>query len=240
MQLLELTLDLPEENLALDEALIETAEQSDGSFETLRIWEPGQSMVVVGRSSRVDNETFPSVCQRDGVPILRRGSGGASIVTGAGCLMYSLVLSYEKRPDLRMIEQAHQFVLNTHAHAISALVPGVHRAGISDLVTYEKKKFSGNSLRCRRRHLLYHGTLLYNFALGQIGRYLANAPRQPAYRQGRDHDAFVTNLSLTRAELRETLLQAWAVTESTSKWPERLTRELVAQKYGRDGWNLQF
>ena len=28
-------------------------------------------------------------------------------------------------------------------------------------------KFSGNSLRVRRTHLLYHGTLLYDFSLGR-------------------------------------------------------------------------
>ena len=80
MQFLELTLDTPEENLALDEALIETAERDPDFPETLRIWEPQSLMVVVGRSSRVSNETYSAICQQDGVPILRRTSGGTALV----------------------------------------------------------------------------------------------------------------------------------------------------------------
>jgi len=38
VQFLDLTLPTPEENLALDEALLTLAEQTDGS-EVLRIWE---------------------------------------------------------------------------------------------------------------------------------------------------------------------------------------------------------
>ena len=240
MQFLELTLDTPEENLALDEALIETAERDPDFPETLRIWEPQSLMVVVGRSSRVSNETYSATCQQDGVPILRRTSGGTAIVTGVGCLMYALILSYQRRSELRMIEHAHQFVLNSLAVALSSRIPGIQRAGISDLVTQDQLKFSGNSLRCRRHTLLYHGTLLYDFPIRQIGRYLATAPRQPEYRQGRDHDSFVTNLSLPRAQLRDILLQAWPVTEVATEWPEQLTHDLVAQKYTCDKWNRKF
>ena len=53
MRYLDLTLPTPAENLALDEALLEAAEQSGDPGETLRVWEPDEPMVVVGRSSRV-------------------------------------------------------------------------------------------------------------------------------------------------------------------------------------------
>ena len=60
--------------------------------------------------------------------------------------MYSLVLSYHKRPKLRSIDATHRFVLETIAESIGRVVNGVARAGISDLVIGDKK-FSGNSLR---------------------------------------------------------------------------------------------
>jgi len=49
MELLELTLETPQENLALDEALLEEAELAAGQgIEVLRIWEPRQMFVVAG------------------------------------------------------------------------------------------------------------------------------------------------------------------------------------------------
>jgi lipoate---protein ligase len=137
MRLLDLTLPTPAENLALDEALLEEAETSAHPPETLRFWEPSDWMVVVGRSSRIDDEVHRDACREMGIPILRRVSGGAAILTGPGCLMYSLVLNCEIRPHLRAIGQAHSFILGTLAQA---LVPSVYEVccqGISDL-TYGK------------------------------------------------------------------------------------------------------
>ena len=50
MKLLELTLPTPAENLALDEALLDAAEAGELPDEVLRLWEPSQPLVVVGRS----------------------------------------------------------------------------------------------------------------------------------------------------------------------------------------------
>src|ERR1700730_4995193 len=134
MKLLELTLDTPAENLALDEALLLAAEEAGEPQETLRIWEPRQHFVVLGSSSRIAEEVQLENCRSRGIEVLRRTSGGAAIVAGPGCLMYSLVLSLEERPELRAIDRAHCFVLNQLAQAIGALVPGVVVRGTSDLV----------------------------------------------------------------------------------------------------------
>ena len=149
--------------------------------EVLRLWESRQPMVVVGRGSHVAQEVDLAACRRDGVPVLRRTSGGGAIVNGPGCLMYALVLSYALRPRLRAIDVAHRHVLETLAGALRQFSADVVCRGTSDLAMGELK-FSGNSLRVRRTHLLYHGTLLYDFSLGAIGRYLVEPPRQPEYR----------------------------------------------------------
>jgi lipoate-protein ligase A len=236
MRLLDLTLPTPEENLALDEALLDEAEASAEPRETLRLWEPERTLVVIGRSSRIESEVRRDRCDELGVPVLRRTSGGAAIVAGPGCLMYALVLSYALRPTLRAIDAAHRFVLKTMAEALGRLTPGVQRQGTSDLAI-DGRKFSGNSVRCKRDHLLYHGTLLYDFPLHQIARLLAMPPRQPDYRQGRGHEAFVTNLPVKRSALCEALITAWEATEPCSSWPQLATARLVAERYGQDEWN---
>ncbi len=122
MQYLDLTLTTPAENLALDEALLDEAEQADEPTETLRLWEPAGPMVVLGRSSKAAEEANREACTRLDVPILRRVSGGAAIVAGPGCLMYALVLSYRLRPTLRAVDHAHRFVLGTMAAALEPLI----------------------------------------------------------------------------------------------------------------------
>jgi lipoate-protein ligase A len=235
MRLLDLTLPTPEENLALDEALLDEAEASGEPRETLRLWESQRPLVVIGRSSRIEVEVRRDRCEGLRIPVLRRTSGGAAIVVGPGCLMYALVLSYRLRPSLRAIDAAHRFVLGTIAAALGRLVPGVECQGTSDLVI-AGRKFSGNSVRCKRDHMLYHGTLLYDFPLELIARLLTIPPRQPGYRQQRGHESFVTNLPLACAAIRDALATAWRATEPCPEWPRAAMARLVVERYAEREW----
>jgi lipoate-protein ligase A len=274
MQYLDLTLPTPEENLALDEAILMEAEALNDGRETLRFWESATPMVVVGRSSKVVVEVNCAACRRDGVPVLRRPSGGAAIVAGPGCLMYALVLDLKARPALRMLEHAHEAVLGTILEALQTWIPTAARCGTSDLAIEPAKaangrekgvqvasknrregiprsndesaaenrgirvrKFSGNSVRVRRDHLLYHGTLLYNFPLETVGEYLQTPPRQPEYRQGRPHADFVVNLPLDAATIRNAIRNAWRANAARNEWPQADAAQLVATRYGRPEWN---
>ncbi|MEX2118879.1 MAG: lipoate--protein ligase family protein [Pirellulales bacterium] len=234
---LELTLPTAEENLALDEALLDQAEAAGGAAEVLRLWEPSAPMVVLGRSSRVAAEVHETACQQLGIPIFRRASGGAAIITGPGSLMYAVVLSLQSRPALRSIETAHAYVLGRLADCLGPLVPGVRRQGTSDLALADARKFSGNSLRVKRDHVLYHGTLLYDFRCELIERCLAMPPRQPGYRAGRSHRDFVANLPLGRDALSRAVIGGWCAEGVLIDWPEERTRRLAAEKYSRSDWN---
>jgi lipoate-protein ligase A len=83
MQRLELTLDTPAENIALDEALLDEAEARGPEAEYLRVWESRAPLVVLGRSSKAE-EVNLAACRERGMPVLRRSSGGAAIVAGPG------------------------------------------------------------------------------------------------------------------------------------------------------------
>jgi lipoate-protein ligase A len=258
MKLLEMTLPTPEENLALDEALLDQAETDEFAGEVLRLWEPDAPMVVVGRSSKLSQEVKTDECHRRGIPVLRRTSGGTSIVAGPGCLMYAVVLSLNARPELRAIDQAHRFVLGRIAAALDPFAPGIRCRGTSDLVLGDRgkcpaastgnscdpltqestaQKVSGNSVRVKRNWLLYHGTLLYNFPMELIEACLPMPPRQPGYRAGRPHHQFVTNLPISRADLRQAMITGWLANEPCQGWPRELTANLVAQRYGLASWH---
>jgi len=236
MRYLDLTLSSAPENLALDEALLDEAEEHSAGGECLRVWEAAAPLVVIGRSSKIESEVHLAECARRGIPVLRRASGGAAIVAGPGCLMYAVVISYRRDPRLRAVDRAHPFVLERMAAALAALVPGIEQRGISDLALGERK-FSGNSMRCRQGHFLYHGTMLYDFSLELIAACLGTPPRQPDYRRQRDHAGFVTNVSLDPQQVKAALRDAWNARDPYQPWPAARTAALVAQRYGCDSWH---
>ncbi|QDT70497.1 putative lipoate-protein ligase A [Planctomycetes bacterium MalM25] len=237
MRLHDLTLPDPARNLAFDEALLALP----GAGEALRLWEADRASVVLGRSSRRAEEVNLAACREREVPVLRRVSGGATIVTGPGCLMYAVVLDARRRPELLDLGAAHRFVLGRMVEALRPLTPTVVIAGTSDLVVDEAgvlKKFSGNSLRRVRDRLLYHGTLLYDFDLGLISTLLNTAPRQPEYRSSREHDAFVTNLAVDRDQLESAVQEAWGAHPAEADTELLNTTERLAKtKYRLAEWN---
>ena len=236
MKLLELTLDPPVANVALDEAILEFAEASTNHCEVLRIWEPLEPIVVLGRSSPIATEANLSFCQSENIPIVRRCSGGQSIVTGPGCLMYAVLLDYRLRPELRMLEQAHRFVMTNMQEAIKSLGIETTLEGTSDL-TFNGRKFSGNALRCKRNWLIYHGTMICEFDIDLIPKCLGNPIRQPEYRQQRTHKDFLIPLPTTTNELAIAIANQWSALEALDAWPSDLTDELVDEKYGQAEWN---
>ena len=88
--------------------------------------------------------------------------------------------------------------------------------------------------------MLYHGTLLYDFDLRLIETYLRVPPRQPEYRDGRSHREFVANVPLSRAALLRAIDRAWPTEGPLVDWPREKCQALVAERFGRENWNLTF
>ena len=95
MRLLDCSFQEPAMNLALDEVLLNDAEEGH-SPEVLRFWESPVPFVVLGLTQRLSEEVHEDACARDGIPILRRASGGGCVLQGKGCLNYALVLDQKK------------------------------------------------------------------------------------------------------------------------------------------------
>ena len=235
MNAVDCTLATPEENLALDEALLLQAEEQPATGEMLRFWELPVEAVVLGSGGKVADEVQVSACEAAGVPILRRSSGGGTVLLGPGCLCYSLVLAYERHPALGEIGSSYQWILQTLMQGLR--LPGLALQGICDL-TWGDRKFSGNAQQRKRHHLLHHGTLLYGFSLPRVTQFLTLPPRRPEYRGDRPHDEFVCNVPLTREELIAGITAAWGVVLGEGlPLPLQRVADLVASKYARVEWN---
>jgi lipoate-protein ligase A len=237
LQFLDLTLSSASANLACDEALLDACEDGvDG--EILRFWEPQECFVVVGFSNEVAREVNLAACQRAGVSVLRRCSGGGAVLQGPGCLNYSLVLKIGSRPALATIPGANRHIMACQQGTLSALLrQPVDVQGCTDL-TVGGLKFSGNAQRRKRQALLFHGTFLLRFDLRLMDCFLNLPSRQPDYRQGRPHGRFLMNLEVAASAIKDALRAAWKADEPMTAVPD--CQRLIAQKYAREDWNLKF
>ncbi|MFN3325312.1 MAG: biotin/lipoate A/B protein ligase family protein [Bryobacteraceae bacterium] len=186
------------EGLAVDERLFEELECDPARPGYLRVWESHAPAVVLGRSGRREQEVDSAACERLGVPVLRRSSGGGTVVVGPGCLNYSLILSLESYTAFRDVRTSFCEILRWVVGALA--VEGLAVRGQSDLAIADRK-VSGSAQRRGRRVLLHHGTLLYGFDAELAERLLPMPPRRPEYRRDRSHREFLGNLPLGREEI---------------------------------------
>lgn len=239
MRLHELTLPTPEENLAYDEALLawcDDVEQED----VLRFWHPSRYFIALGYGNRVSTEVNVEFCQRNTIPILRRCTGGGTVLQGPGCLNYALILRYEGQPKLQGIHNTNEFILRRHQEALSNLIGApVEKQGHTDLAV-GGLKFSGNAQRRGRRFLLFHGAFLLHMDLELLERTLLMPSRQPEYRLNRSHRDFLMNLKVPESAIQSALRQAWKAEPAAAEVPYARLEALVREKYASEQWNLKF
>jgi len=236
---LDIDFPTPQHHLACDEALLELCEKGH-SDEIIRFWESRRYFVVLGVSGRHDQEVFTDQVNLYDVPVLRRTSGGGTVLQGPGCLNYSLILKINGKHPARTIREANHTVLTHLQHAISKpLGAEVTQKGDTDL-TLGELKFSGNAQRRGKSFILFHGTLLLNFNLRLIELILRQPEKQPDYRTNRPHLKFVTNIALKAETVCNALKEQWDAQTPFFGLPLQTIDDLVQSKYTTDDWNLRF
>jgi lipoate-protein ligase A len=247
MKYLDLSLPTPAENLASDEALLDAAEANEWG-EVLRFWESPEYFVVVGYANKVATEVNIKACKKHNVSILRRCSGGGTVLQGPGCLNYALILEIKADGPLRNISAANHFIMERNCRAIESLFPksairnpqsAIAVCGHTDL-TIGGLKFSGNSQRRRRRFLLFHGSFLLQLDLSLVEALLHMPSKQPDYRQGRNHRDFLTNLGLPADKVKAALQKTWNANSPLKNPPLVKIASLAQEKYATREWNFKF
>lgn len=226
--------------LALDDALL--AEANDGLLPrpVVRCWAADRPTVVVGSSSRIDDEVDRQACVTAGVAILRRPSGGLAVLLGPGCLAWSVVMPCPA--GVPPVEALHRGILTPLAAMLSALGPdrrSVELSGSCDLSIagpLARRKVGGNALRIRRQAVLYHGTLLHGLDPDLLARLLRHPPREPGYRAGRPHGEFVASLPQPREALEDAVRAAFHARSHRTDWPVAAVDRLVTERYATVAW----
>lgn len=243
MKYLHQYIDDPWELIAHDEALLDWAESQNPGHGVLATWESEKYFVVPGFSNRIQTEIFVDRCHQDDVPVIRRISGGGTVVQGPGCLNYSIILPIDSEKQLSTVTSTNEFMMKKLALALrDAFGQEIKINGITDLV-FQNKKFSGNAQRRKRNTILFHGTLLHSFRLELISRYLKFPAITPEYRENKSHNEFVHNFPASPEKLIHILKETWQAHESLSSdiWKNchKKAKELARQKYRMEEWNYR-
>jgi len=239
MKLCDLTLGTPEENLACDEVLLDLCE-AGGSEELLRLWALPQYFVVLGYANKAATEVNLPFCRQYGIPVLRRCTGGGTVLQGPGVFNYSLILRTDGSRPCHSIPATNKFILERHRDALAALTCApVEWRGQTDLAI-GGLKFAGNAQRRRRQFLLFHGTFLLHLDMSLVEKALPLPSRQPDYRVNRSHADFLINLNVPPHTIKSALAKAWDTVGVLDPIPWDKITHLAREKYALDEWNLKF
>ncbi len=162
-----------------------------GGGPAVRVWEAREVCVVLGRSNRAEQEVRLEACARDGVPVYRRRGGGGAVVLAPGCLVASWArpLADPVRAG-RGLEASVRLLARALAEATGVRL---EVRGTGDLCAGDRK-VAGSTVYARRGGFLYQASVLVSMDLGLVDRYLRHPSREPPYRRGRPHRAFLTTL----------------------------------------------
>lgn len=154
------------------------------------VYQPPVS-VVIGRGGKQELELNREAIANDGITLYKRPGGGCAVVLDAGNLVVSVGLGL---PGISHIKTTFEKVGDWVIEGLAECgVEGVEQRGVSDLALGEKK--IGGSCVYRSRGLFYYSTtLLVDPDFDLVERYLPHPPREPEYREGRGHRAFMGSL----------------------------------------------
>jgi len=155
--------------------------------------------LVLGSNNAEAEWVYAETARADGVPLLRRFSGGGTVYLDRDVLNYSFVMPRERleaacrTAGLGEQSTTRRYIGLCRRIVVSALErqlgPGFGLSGISD-ISLNGRKLSGNAQRIAADAVLHHGTLLVRCPLAAIERYLPVPPNRP----GVGHREFVTGL----------------------------------------------
>ncbi|MGC8549148.1 MAG: lipoate--protein ligase family protein [Acidobacteriaceae bacterium] len=176
------------ENIAFDESMARSAFSTGRRL--LRFWWGGPAAVVMGSNERAEQAVNFEACAQLGVEVLKRCTGGGTVLQTGGVLNYSLVTPAPDRLDLMAGFRLGTDLIRAllEAFGVTGVVQGTCDVAVAG------RKISGNAQARRWRSLLVHGTLLVDFDLDLAEKVLPHPQREPEYRRARRHRDFLVTL----------------------------------------------
>jgi lipoate-protein ligase A len=230
-------------HMALDEVLL-NAVIAGSRRPTVRFWEWVQPALVIGSHQSVMNEVDREGAHMRGFIVTRRMSGGGTMLCEPGrTITYSL---YLPGAIVAGVSFRHSYaVLDAWAvRAFNALgVPASYRE-INDIIS-PRGKIAGAAQARRKGFVLHHTTIAHSMDVDLIPRLIRVGRDSLSERGVRSADKAVSPLSwftsLDCSQVTGHLERAFdtdyqARASSISREELAAAYELVASKYGTEGW----
>jgi len=164
MKILRSMSDLPAYHCDLEKQLL--AERSGEDVLLLYINRPS---VIVGRNQQVEAEVDVSYCERHGIEIIKRISGGGTVYHDYGNINYAFIVDRGLIPAMDM-------------DFTSPVLKALQSTGVSATVGARKellvggRKISGTASLVTGKRILFHGTLLHRTNLNHLSLALQGNP----------------------------------------------------------------
>jgi lipoate-protein ligase A len=205
-------------HLAEERRLFDAARRDQGLICLFYVCDP---CIVLGSNNSQAEWVHADAARTDGVPLLRRFSGGGTVYLDRDVLNYSFIMPRAlleaacRRADLGALPTTRRYIALCRQIVVGALErwlgAGFSLSGISD-ISLNGRKLSGNAQRIAADVVLHHGTLLLRCPLGAIERYLPVPPN----RRGVSHREFVTGLAEEGLHCTAEKLAGWIESEFTA------------------------
>lgn len=234
------------ESAALDEAILE-AHATGEVRNTLHFYRRAAPTVSIGYFQKVADTVELGECERLGVSVIRRRSGGSSIYTDSGQLIYALVLGESDLPKGR--EEAFKFICSAVARALGSLGVGAYYRPTND-IEVGGRKVSGSAQLLSRGSVLHHGTILVDTSIANMDALLkVDRVKRPSLTKPSDRIATLSSILGTSPDME--LVKGNIIREVSSAFGCRfeksslsakerdLVRKLVQERYGRKDWNFK-
>lgn len=183
----------PEQNLAEEQRLFN---ESRNDPRPRCLFYVNGPCVVMGRNNLEDQWANADLLEQDGIPLIRRFSGGGTVYVDLNVLNYSFIVPRANLDQLAAgigpTTLANKYIavfIEILLRALSRLGEGFTASRLSD-ISLNGRKVSGNAQRIGRRAVLHHGTLMLRSPLEAIERYLPVPPDRPDV----SHADFITGL----------------------------------------------
>ncbi|HNX46933.1 MAG TPA: biotin/lipoate A/B protein ligase family protein [Methanomassiliicoccales archaeon] len=230
-------------SVAIEEALLESC--SKGLMPpTLHLYVRDRPTVSLGYFEKVETAIDPQVLLDEDVFLVRRMSGGSTIFTDQGQLIFSLTIDQGAIPNP---EDAYALTCGVVVNALESLgVKAEHKLPNDILVN--GKKISGSAQTRKKGMLMVHGTLLVDTDLDRMMRVLR--PKNDKRSRNREQMTCLRD-ELDRSpdmnQVKDALVQAFsneleqrAVCIPVNEREKGRVKALIEEKYGKEDFILQF
>lgn len=234
-------------NMAVDEAVLESV-ASGKELPTLRLYGWTPASITIGYFQSLHEEVDAKVCEENGVPIIRRITGGGAVYhdkeitysliipESHGLVVKDILASY-KQISQGVIEGLKEFGLNTQ------FVP------LNDLIINERK-ISGNAQTRKQKMILQHGTVLLDVDVRKMFSLLKVSDEKIRDKLITNVEERVTSIKqqlgreLSFTEVQNALIKGFSkalnvelVISILSFEEQKRAREIEQEKYANYLWN---